>query len=589
MRDNLYGHQFLPAYRAPRLLEDTAGIRHFTRRQPLAPRGGEPVRLTVTTSGGTPFAEIACWYGTSGAAESRVAFAAADTTWDHLSWDYVRHWTAQLPAQADGVVLRYVIGGRVAGSDRWVFADNQADSRAAATEFAVCIGEPAEPAWAREAVIYHIFLDRFAPGGGRGWLPAAQVTDFYGGTLRGVIEQLDYIRGLGFNTLWLSPVFPSPTPHGYDATDLFTVEPRLGTNADLIELFDCAHRKGLRVLLDFVPNHWSNDHPTFRAASENPDSPYRDWYIWKEWPRSYEAFYNVQTMPKLNVGASSVRQHLLEAAQFWLAQGADGYRLDHANGPVQEFWADFRRACQRAQPDCWLFGEVVKPPPMQRTYYGNLHGNLDFALARAIRETFALGAWDFARLDAFLSAHFAYFPAGYSHPAFFDNHDMNRLLFLAGDDTRRLKLAALLLFTLPGAPILYYGTETGLSQQKSIADGLGFDEVRLPMRWGAEQDAGLVEYFRKLIHLRRQHPAILSGERRTLLLDPARGLYAYAPAAGLVVAFNLSAKRHTLAIPIDLKPGAADRLNGNRVFQGDGQIEIDLPPRGGAFILQGSS
>ena len=292
-------------------------------------------------------------------------------------------------------------------------------------------------------------------------------------------------------------------------------------------------------------------------------------------------------MPKLNLRhGSSARTYLLDTARFWLEQGVDGYRLDHADGPAHDFWADFRRTCQQTNPDCWLFGEVVKPPPVQRAFYGNLHGQLDFALALALRETFALGNWNLAQLDAFLAAHDSYFPPGFSRPSFLDNHDMNRFLFLAGNDTNRLKLAALLLFTLPGPPILYYGTETGLSQHTSIRDGLGFDEARLPMKWDTEQDSNLIEYFRTLIRLRETHPTLAEGVRRTLILDPDEGLYAYTPDPDrILIAFNTSPEPRTLTVPITLPETAQDRLNGNLVEHHSDHLKIHLPPETGALIL----
>lgn len=593
MHNVIYGPQLDPENRIKIHLNKLAGLKHLSRREPLAPRPGEPITITVTTSGPLPFDEIVCQYttGSRGEESSHLSSSILQPSavhWDQPAWDYVRTWQGQIPGQPEGTVLRYRIGGRLSGTDCWIYADTQSQRPEEATDFAVFVHDPAAPAWTRRAILYHIYLDRFYPGDGRSWNPAQSVTDFYGGTLRGVIDKLDYLQHLGVNVLWLSPLFASPTHHGYDATDLCRVEPRFGTHEDFKELIEKAHARGIRILLDFVPNHWSNQHPTFIEAQTNPNSPYRDWYLWRSYPDEYESFFDVKTMPKINLRyGSPARAHLLDVARYWLEQGIDGYRLDHADGPAHDFWADFRLVCQQTHPDCWLFGEVVKPPAIQRAFYGNLHGQLDFALARALRETFALQNWSLAQLDAFLAAHESYFPPEFSLPAFLDNHDMNRFLPIAGNDLNRLKLAALVLFTLSGPPILYYGTETGLSQERFISEGQGFEEARLPMIW-ENQNLDLIQYFRKLIHLRPillQKNTLPRAGHRTLSLDPDAGLYAYTPAPGVIIALNISPEPRQLTLPISFPETAQDHLNGNLVTSQENHLKLHLPPESGAFVM----
>src|SRR5690606_20496691 len=144
-----------------------------------------------------------------------------------------------------------------------------------------------------------------------GWNAASRLSDIYGGTLRGVIDHLDYIAGMGFTAIWLNPFFPDDTHHGYHATDYFTVNPRLGTIDDMRELVDKAHERGIRLLLDFVANHWGSKHGSFQEARGNRLSPYYDWYYWKNWPEEYVAYFNVPDLPELNVNHPAVRDHLL--------------------------------------------------------------------------------------------------------------------------------------------------------------------------------------------------------------------------------------------------------------------------------------
>src|SRR5439155_989753 len=260
--------------------------------------------------------------------------------------------------------------------------------------------------------------------------------------------------------------------------------PALGTLADFDRLVADAHGRGIRVLLDFVPNHWSREHPTFVEAAADRASPYVDWYRFKRWPNSYESFFGHKPMPRINYANAEARRHVLDAVRFWVERGADGYRVDYALGPDEDFWADFRVATAGV----WTFGEVVETPATQLAFEGLLDGCLDFGLLEALRATFAHGAWDGARFTSFLDAHEQYFPVSFSRPSFLDNHDMNRFLWSAGGDVARLKLAALCQFTLAGPPIVYYGTEVGLSQDEDIrAGGLGGDRhARLPMLWGAD-------------------------------------------------------------------------------------------------------
>jgi len=155
--------------------------------------------------------------------------------------------------------------------------------------------------------MYQIFPDRFFPGNSRPWNSTRSLNDFYGGTIRGILDKLEYIQSLGFNTIWLNPFFKTTSHHGYNASDYYAVEPRLGTMEDIRELITTAHKLGIRLILDFVANHWSKDHFTFQDAQYNPHSQYHDWYFWKKWPDDYECYFNVRELPKINLNNSSAR------------------------------------------------------------------------------------------------------------------------------------------------------------------------------------------------------------------------------------------------------------------------------------------
>ncbi|MCC7361365.1 MAG: hypothetical protein IT317_17900 [Anaerolineales bacterium] len=599
--DQTFGNLLDLDQRLLRHRANLVGVKHLDRLDPADPRPGAPIDIFLTTSGPTPFDLAQAWYQTEpdGSAATLPLYRDG-AAWDTVEWGYVQRWRGVLPPQPAGGLLRYQVAAHVTGSGapgRWIYADNQAATAPAATEFAIWVDAGGVPEWARAAVVYHVFLDRFNPGAGRAWLKPDNLSGFFGGTLRGVIEKLDYLRDLGCDTLWLSPLFQTPSHHGYDAVDVYTVEPRLGTNAELHELIASAHTRGLRVLLDFVCNHWSSRHASFQAALADEHSPYHDWYTWKHWPDDYETYFGVRELPQLNLRRGPARDYLLEAARYWLRQGVDGYRLDYAQGPSHDFWTDFYRACRQVKPDAWLFGEIINTAQIQASYAGRLDGALDFLLNRALRETFAFRKWDLEQFEACLSAHEAFFPppAGFSRPSFIDNHDMNRIRFAAGGDLARVRLAALAMFSLAGPPILYYGTETGLSQERPIhQNDFGiFEEARLPMNWETTDpgETALRAYFRRLIALRRAAPVVLDGTRRVLRLDAAQGVYAYAresEAGWLIAAFNVSAEPRALRVtPPAGRPAAAppaDLLNGHPVRLSGATLEINLPAGEGAWV-----
>jgi len=512
------------------------GIQHRHQLDPRDPLPGQPVTLTVRLGPELDADGMACYYTTDGSRpEGRhgqahngaaVPLHRVDVRWDSLAWDYLAIWQGTLPAQPEGTQVRYRIGAWAEDGaetfadwpDAQLYVDKASEAffhdrplpenfmpgdPAAGTLFTYRVDRAAPPAWARDMVMYEVFVDRFYPGDGRRWTQTANVSGFCGGTLQGVADKLEYITGLGCNALWLTPIFPSPTHHGYDATDYTRIEPRLGGDAGLRLLVDEAHKRGVRVVLDLVCNHVSNEHPVFLDALKNPASPYRDWFTFDDSTAGYRAFFGVKQMPQLNLAQPAARDWMLEIARYWLREfDVDGYRLDYGNGPGPDFWVDFSAACKAVKPDCFCFGEIVEAPDVIRTYAGRLDGNLDFHVETALRRAFAYDAWPEERFERFLARHYAYFPSDFVMPTFLDNHDTDRFLFVAGGDKERLKRAAAAQMKLPAPPIIYYGTEVGLSQTRSKR-GLGLEVSRAVMPWGKDQDAALLDFYKASIQQRQ--------------------------------------------------------------------------------------
>ncbi|WP_129627948.1 alpha-amylase family glycosyl hydrolase [Candidatus Oscillochloris fontis] len=613
--DFIFGTLATDARRLGAMQAELAGIAHRHRIEPIDPIPDQPVRLWVSLGPHIPGDRVTCYFttdggepvgarGVAGDGSQMVAFVRQAVRWETFLWGYLEEWVADIPPQPAGTTVRYRIeawssledgsswASEIIGStpgDGTVLGDESPGDiylhamgvefgltfvRRART-FAFRVDHEQTPDWLYDGLIYQVFVDRYAPGGGRAFTQPDDLNGFYGGTLAGVIEQIDQIAALGVTLIWLSPIFSSPSHHGYDTTDFYAVEPRLGTLTDLRELLDAAHVRGIRVLLDFTANHVSDQHPAFQAACRDPHSPTYGWFTFTEYPETYISFFGVRSLPQIDTDHPDARQALIDAAAFWLRQGVDGFRLDYNIGPSHAFWVDFRAAMRNIQPEVVLIGEAVETADLLRTYSGRLDGCLDFLLLQALRLFFGFHEIRASQFDSFVCRHLSAFPPGFVLPSFLDNHDMNRFLWIVGGDRRRLKLAALCQYTLPHPPILYYGTEVGLSQRDDVrhADGSGHpEEARLPMLWGAEQDQDLLTFYRRLGTVRRATAALWRGVRQTVYLDDVAGHYAYqcrdGDEIGLVVLNNgpqvgrvpLPAAEWTLAVVSDsvtIEGGAA--------------------------------
>lgn len=384
--------------------------------------------------------------------------------------------------------------------------------------------------WLAQAVIYQIFIDRFAGyDPGKDWHLAERM----GGNLRGIIGKLDYIKSLGVTAIWLSPFYRAQSYHGYDSTDFYAIDEHLGSEDDLKELIDLTHKTGMRIIADLVPNHVSSKHPYFLDAQKNPHSPYRDWFIFTRWPDKYVPFYVFPSMAKINYHNPRALEHMLGAARKWLRLGLDGYRIDHVVGLANETLDALIGPLKREFPDRAFFGETAMfntdgeptsrvtyravktfgipnrrlvwalgPHGLNRifrNYVGHLDGVLDFyVLCQLVR--FAKGA-NLERISRKLKRHAAGYPSDFVLLHFLDNHDQNRYLFRVGGDTGKLLAAARVQFSLPGAKVIYYGTEIGMNQQMSFKDaGMSDTQARQPMPWDQSQwDHTLLAAYKKLI------------------------------------------------------------------------------------------
>jgi glycosidase len=447
--------------------------------------------------------------------------------------------------------------------------------------------------WARGAVFYEVFVRSFADSNGDGK-----------GDLAGLTAKLDYLKDLGVDALWLMPVFQSPSYHGYDTTDYETINPDYGTGADFDRLLAEAHRRGIRVIVDFVMNHTSAQHPWFLDSASAPTSQHRDWYVWRAddpgwtqpwgganhtWHEKNGAYYYGVFwggMPDLNFSTLAVRQEMERLSALWLSRGVDGFRLDatrhlFANGPgdlqndqpeTHEFLKEFAASVRGRYPKAVLVGENWTETPIIVKYYGStdevkggdeLPMSFDFPLAEKIVQ--GVKAGDASGIAAKIQEIQSLYPPGVIDAPFLTNHDQIRLADQVGTVEHNRSAAAILL-TLPGAPFLYYGEEIGLHNIPG-----GKDEYkRTPMPWDDSPGSGftkgtpwfdfapgketanvatesgdpdsLLSWYRRLIHVRHSSAALRKGSLK-LLSSADQSVLAFVREAGkerVLVIHNLS-------------------------------------------------
>jgi glycosidase len=377
--------------------------------------------------------------------------------------------------------------------------------------------------WFLDSVVYQIMIDRFAGVKEReNW----HNPEYIGGDLKGIKERLDYLEGLGVDVIWISPFYEGKAYHGYHITDMYSVDPEFGTEEDLKELIEEVHERDMRIIADFVPNHVSVEHEYFREASTFPNSEYRDWFYFNEWPDKYLSFLDFdQDLAKLNLENEDARQHVVDAAKKWLELGLDGYRLDHVIGPSHGFWNHFEQKISEEFPEAVLIGEswwngigfehleTFEMPRKylnavtgsqelaQRNYIGLLDGVLDFKAREIVLSILDSDLLPDSLVRPLLRLHYSHYPGSFSLPNFLDNHDTNRVLYELDQDTEKLKEAFDLMLEQSQPTVIYYGTEIGMTQHQSISDfeDHGDLQARQPMNW-KEGDKELLRYFQKKIH-----------------------------------------------------------------------------------------
>jgi alpha-glucosidase len=523
-----------------------------------------------------------------------------------------------------------------------------------------------EVIWWKRGIIYQIYPRSFQDANGDGV-----------GDLAGIHQRLNYFKWLGVDALWISPIYPSPmADFGYDVSDYCAIDPLFGSLVDFDRLIDGAHAQGLKVVLDFVPNHTSERHPWFVESRASRDNPKRDWYIWRDGkadglpPNNWVSQFGgpawsldaatgqyylhsfLREQPDLNWRNPEVRTAMHDVLRFWLERGVDGFRVDvlwllikdlalrdnpanpnylptqatinrlisvyNADQPeIHDVIAEMRAVLDRYEARV-LIGEIYLPLERLVAYYGKdlggAHLPFNFQLIHA--------AWTADEIARLVAEYEAVLPANGWPNWVLGNHDQPRIAARVG--IAQARIAAMLLLTLRGTPTMYYGDELGLGRvampPEAMQDpweknepglGLSRDPSRTPFQWDATPNAGftvarpwlpldsnypscnvaalgekptsILTLYRRLIALRRQHPALSVGAFRLSGVQGSALVYERElNSEHILICLNFADRQQTVAVD--------DRLTGAEVLLSthldrDGTLsELNLRPNEGLVI-----
>jgi alpha-amylase len=414
--------------------------------------------------------------------------------------------------------------------------------------------------WWNDRVWYEIFVRSFRDSNGDG------VGDF-----QGLTDSLDYLNDgdpettddLGITGIWLMPISPSPSYHGYDVIDYRGINPEYGTMEDFQAFMAAAHERGITVIVDLVVNHSGVDHPWFVASRQDPDGEFGDWYRWRDedpnlrgpeggvvWHQADDRYYYGvfwSGMPDLNYDTPAVTEEMYDIARFWLEDlNVDGFRLDaikyiveddnvlENSIPTEEWLAGFHDHVESVDPDTLLVGEAWTSTNLASNYVDeavDIVFEFDLAIAILRGASFGISSSIHSQMETVLESY----PPG-QYATFLTNHDQNRVINQLNGDYDSARVAASVYMTLPGVPFIYYGEEIGMTGTKPDP------EIRTPMQWGGPEPGigftvalpwspvnpdwadgitvadqtddpdSLLSHYRNLVHLRNATPALRYGD-----------------------------------------------------------------------------
>lgn len=482
-------------------------------------------------------------------------------------------------------------------------------------------------------VYYEIFVRSFSDSNGDGI-----------GDLRGIANKLDYLKELGIKGIWLMPINPSPSYHGYDVTDYYSVNPDYGSLDDLKDLLAEAHKRGIKIIMDLVVNHTSSKHPWFVDSAQGKDGKYRNWYTWAEdqgmdttsmgpWGQtvwhpsggsSYLGIFS-DAMPDLNLDNPEVRKEMIKIGQYWLKLGLDGFRLDAAKHVYEDFrassddprtwannkkwWQEFGQGMLDQNKDVYMVGEVWD----SMTIVGNFldkefQSSFNFDLYKLILDS--AKSEQAGSIGSFMSKALSYYSkqsnGQFVDAPFIGNHDQNRVMSEVNGDVNRARMAASILLTMPGNPFLYYGDEIGMEGSKPD------ERIREPMIWAPDRNSegqttweaaesnehtasveeqlrdpgSLLHFYKMLISWRNEEPVLADGGIAPFDTENAGalGYVRMSEARNLLVVHNLT--KNSVTVDLNANGEAPFKRIKRTTVEGvtltDGKLQ--LPPYSTAIL-----
>lgn len=423
--------------------------------------------------------------------------------------------------------------------------------------------QPISSKYLNFSTCYNIFPIAFADSDGDGK-----------GDLRGIIEQLDYLNDgdetttsdLGIDCIWLNPIHPSNTYHKYDVIDYYAIDPVFGTKDDFKTLIEEAHKRGIAVIMDFVINHTSSQHEWF-IKSKTGDKKYRDWYRWRDpnderystlegWVRAGDQYYFAafwEQMPELNFENKAVRKEIKMIAKYWLEFGVDGFRIDAAYHIYDareypkgtdvlskniEWFKEFNAYIKKVNKDAIIISEIWRDSRTISHFLPGMDTAFNFDLAASIISSIkSRNVQSLYRTIEQSRSYYENARKDYYDSIFLSNHDQDRVMSQLDNNIDQAKLAAHILFTLPGVSWVYYGEELGMKGRKPD------EQIREPFIWKEDRTAlpntrwvtsrynentpaletqkddpdSLFNTYRTLIHLKKNHDVLRNGDYKRLV------------------------------------------------------------------------
>ncbi|HMN12093.1 MAG TPA: glycoside hydrolase family 13 protein [Bellilinea sp.] len=455
------------------------------------------------------------------------------------------------------------------------------------------------PQWVPDAIFYQIFPDRFRNGNKdidppnvQTWGHPPDFQHYQGGDLRGIIQALDYLQELGINALYLNPIFLAPSVHRYNTTDYYTIDPILGNKDDLQELINEAHQRGIRIILDGVFNHTGRGFFAFNDIQENGEnSPYLNWYHVKKLPleafsanpvANYEAWWGFKSLPKLNTETKAVREYIYDVLRYWTKMGIDGWRFDVPNEIDDDaFWADARRIILEINPEAYLLGEIwdINPRWVNDTHFDGL---MNYPLRTAIN-SYLIENLDRDKFrDAYTKLLEAYPRENlWSMYNLLSSHDILRILTSYYRSVGKVQLAYSLIFSLPGAPAIYYGDEIGMEGEKD-------PDCRRSFNWEPQSwNVNLQQWIRDLCRVRNGNVVLRRGDIHFLPSIEKTSILAFTRESGdarILCVFNPTDHTQTISLEINQQVGQNLLKTSPQILVQDRLTKITLNRMESAFL-----